>query len=668
MFMQAGFAFLEAGLTRMKNVGHIAAKNVLIFALASIVYYLVGFGIAFGDGGNGLVGGSGFVPVGRLAARGRHGAVQLVQRDPGRGRLPVRGRVLRASRSRSSGARWPSGRGSGSTSRSAIVFTLIYSLVSHWIWSPDGWLFAKGMQDFAGSTVVHYQGALAGLAGALLLGPRIGKFDRDGKPNAIPGHNMAYTTLGVIILWFGWFGFNPGSTLGVDFGGVGFFAYVALNTNLAAAAGVLGAVITSWLVIKKPDLSMMLNGAIAALVAITAACAFVAPWAAIVIGLVVGRDRRRRRARRRAARHRRSRRRGRRARHVGRLGNAVARLPRRAEPRGRSSATGQGGLFYGGGFHQLGVQALGLVAVGAFTFSASFGVLWVFKRTVGIRTEPEVETAGLDVSEHGMWGYPEFYIPVPGGYGTESHGHLGLAHAHRHPVPAHAMAARGAGGRAHRLTAAAAVRWTRDVSRRFARTRPLAGPGPKRLALAAIPGKSDTRRLEVVASSAQSGGFDHSEGSALLCCAALGGRARALRARGRPAGAVDPLPPPPNYAAKPAAKKHRAESAKHGRARARGRRVAIRPSQRVGNAVPSAAPEPPVGATSAFLVAALAAMLAAVISVLRRWVRVAPPLRFGTPGGMTPRLRQFAGDRGSTAACRPSKPPRWTFPWNVCRR
>src|SRR5262245_18405781 len=169
-----------------------------------------------------------------------------------------------------------------------VLFTLIYSVVSHWIWSPHGWLFAKGMQDFAGSTVVHYQGALAGLAGALLLGPRIGKFERDGKTNAIPGHNMAFTTLGVIILWFGWFAFNPGSTLSVDFGGVGSFAYVALNTNLAAAAGVLGPVITSWVVIKKPDLSMMLNGAIAALVAITAACAFFAPWAAIVIGLVSG--------------------------------------------------------------------------------------------------------------------------------------------------------------------------------------------------------------------------------------------------------------------------------------------------------------------------------------------------------------------------------------------
>ena len=146
-----------------------------------------------------------------------------------------------------------------------------------------------GMQDFAGSTVVHYQGALAALAGALLLGPRIGKFDADGKPNAIPGHNMAFVTLGVLILWFGWFGFNPGSTLGVVTGDrVGYFAYVALTTNVAAAAGAIGAVTAAWLVLRKPDLSMMLNGVIAALVAVTAAAGFVAPWAAIVIGLVAG--------------------------------------------------------------------------------------------------------------------------------------------------------------------------------------------------------------------------------------------------------------------------------------------------------------------------------------------------------------------------------------------
>jgi Amt family ammonium transporter len=218
--------------------------------------------------------------------------------------------------------------------------------------------------------------------------------------------------------------------LSVDFGGVGFFAYVALNTNLAAAAGVLGAVLTSWLVIGKPDLSMMLNGAVAGLVAITAACAFVEPWAALAIGLVAG------------------------AIVVGgvllveRAGiddpiGAIAAhglagvwgtlslgflaLPGQAE----ALATGRAGLLYGGGLDQLGVQLLGLAAVGAFTFSASFAVLWLMKATVGIRTDAEAETAGLDVSEHGMWGYPEFYIPVPGGYGTEAHGHLGLSHAPR---------------------------------------------------------------------------------------------------------------------------------------------------------------------------------------------------------------------------------------------
>jgi Amt family ammonium transporter len=314
-----------------------------------------------------------------------------------------------------------------------LAFTLVYSVVSHWIWSPDGWLFSKGMQDFAGSTVVHYQGALAALAGALLLGPRIGKFDADGKPNAIPGHNMAYTTLGVLILWFGWFGFNPGSTLSVDFGGLGFFAYVALNTNIAAAAGVFGALITSWLVIKKPDISMMLNGAIAALVAITAACAFVAPWGALLVGFVagvivvlgvllverVGIDDPI----------------GAVAAHGmagvwGTLSLGLLTLPSQA----KSLATGSKGLFYGGGLHQLGVQALGLAAVGAFTFGASFLILLALKLTWGIRVDPEVETGGLDVHEHGMWGYPEFYIPVPGGYGTESHGHLG--HVHAVPEPA----------------------------------------------------------------------------------------------------------------------------------------------------------------------------------------------------------------------------------------
>jgi Amt family ammonium transporter len=439
MFMQAGFAFLEAGLTRMKNVGHIAAKNVLVLAIASIVYYVVGFGIAFGDGGNGLVGGSGFLPsIDTLLAVGE-APFSWFGSVPAASALLFQAVFAAVSLAIVWGAM-------AERTRLWVYFafggayTLVYSLVAHWVWSPDGWLFGLGMQDFAGSTVVHYQGALAGLAGALLLGPRIGKFAGDGKPNAIPGHNMAFTTLGVVVLWFGWFGFNAGSTMSVDYGGVGFFAYVALNTNLAAAAGVLGAVLTSWLVIKKPDLSMMLNGAVGALVAITAGCAFVAPWAAIVIGFGAG--------------------------VVVVLGVLAVERLRIDDPVGAIAAHGmsgvwgtlavgifavpalaerldwgQGGLLYGGGARQLGVQALGLLAVGVFTFAASFAILWAFKATVGIRTDDDVETAGLDVSEHGMWGYPEFYIPVPGGYGTDSHGALPVnGIRHQAPVPVAAPA------------------------------------------------------------------------------------------------------------------------------------------------------------------------------------------------------------------------------------
>src|SRR5438045_2592113 len=287
------------------------------------------------------------------------------------------------------------------------VFTILYSVTSHWIWHAGGWLFGLGMQDFAGSTVVHYQGALAALAGAILLGPRIGKFGHDGRANPIPGHNMPYAVLGTIILWFGWFGFNPGSTLAVVTGHhIGYFGYVALTTNLAAAAGALGGIGTAWLVLRKPDVSMMLNGVIAALVAITAASGFVAPWAAVVIGFFaaaiavvavplverIGIDDPI----------------GAVAVHGlagvwGTLATGLLAVPALAATVG----VGHGGLLYTGSPYQLGGQALGLAAVGAFTFSASFGSLWALNRPWGIRVEQHVETAGLDVAEHGMWGSPE---------------------------------------------------------------------------------------------------------------------------------------------------------------------------------------------------------------------------------------------------------------------
>jgi Amt family ammonium transporter len=433
MLMQAGFAFLEAGLTRMKNAGHIAGKNVLIFGLCSIVYWAVGFGLAFG-GGNGLVGTAGFMPsVEALTAVGR-APFDWFSEVPGAAGYLFE--VVFAGVSLA--IVW------GAMAERAklwvyfafgVWFTLTYSVVSHWIWSPHGWLFAHGMQDFAGSTVVHYQGALAALAGALILGPRIGKFGTDGRANPIPGHNIPYAVLGTLILWFGWFGFNPGSTLGVDLGGVGFFAYVATTTNLAAAAGAVTGMCVAWTRLGKADISMMLNGALGGLVAITAASGFVAPWAAIVIGAgsgliavfgvvwveSIGIDDPI----------------GAVAVHGvsgvwGTLATGLFAVPALAARLG----TGSGGLVYTGSFHQLEVQLLGVAAVGAFGFASSFGALFVLDRLWGIRVEEAVESGGLDVHEHGMWGYPEFYIPVPGGYGTESHVHLRVPHVHHEPRPA----------------------------------------------------------------------------------------------------------------------------------------------------------------------------------------------------------------------------------------
>ena len=285
MFMQAGFAFLEAGLTRMKNAAHIAGKNVIIFSVCSLVYWAVGFGIAFGEG-NALVGTSGFLPSSDSLLAVAEAPFSFFTTIPaGAGYLF---QVVFAGVSLA--IVW------GAMAERAklwvyfafgVFFTLVYSIVSHWIWG-GGWLFGLGMQDFAGSTVVHYQGALAALAGALLIGARIGKFDGK-RANPIPGHNVPYAVLGTVILWFGWFGFNAGSTLGVVSGDrVGFFAYVALNTNLAAAAGALAGTVTAWIVMRKPDMTMTLNGVIAALVAVTAACGFVAPWAAVLIGLIAG--------------------------------------------------------------------------------------------------------------------------------------------------------------------------------------------------------------------------------------------------------------------------------------------------------------------------------------------------------------------------------------------
>ncbi len=435
MFMQAGFAFLEAGLTRMKNAAHIAGKNVLIFGVCSIVYWAVGFGIAFGDG-NALIGTSGFFPSSRRAALDRRRAVQRSSATiPGVGGLPVRGRLRGVSLAIVWGAM---------AERAKLwvyfvfgaFFTVIYSVVSHWIWHSGGWLFSLGMQDFAGSTVVHYQGALAALAGALLLGPRIGKFGHDGRANPIPGHNMPYAVLGTLILWFGWFGFNAGSTLGVVTGDqIGYFAYVALTTNLAAAAGALGGIGVS--VARAPqagrvdDAERRDRGA-------------GGDHSRVGLRRAVGRGRDRRRSQARS----------RSSACSGSSGSASttrsARSPctgwpacgersRRAcspSPRWRRTSLRAPAASSTRAASTSSACRHSASSPSARSRSARRSrVSGALKRLWGIRVEEHVETAGLDVAEHGMWGYPEFYIPVPGGYGTESHSHL-IGHGHRRePVP-----------------------------------------------------------------------------------------------------------------------------------------------------------------------------------------------------------------------------------------
>jgi Amt family ammonium transporter len=434
IFMQAGFAFLEAGLTRMKNAGHIAGKNVLIFAVCSLVYWAVGFGMAFG-GGNGFVGTEGFFPsVDEMVAVGQAPFDWFSQLPGAAGYLFE---VVFAGVSLA--IVW------GSMAERAKLwvyfafgacFTLIYSIASHWIWSPDGWLFAKGMQDFAGSTVVHYQGALAGLAGAILLGPRLGKFGSDGKPNAIPGHNMAFTTLGVIILWIGWFGFNGGSTF--ETAG-SFFGEVMLNTQLAAAAGVIGASLAIWVKSRTLDVGMAGNGAIAGLVGITAPSGFVEFWAAPIIGFIAGMI----------------------------VVYAVLAIEKYLDdPVGALSAHGLAGIWgtlavgifasprlivegaapgvwyslfddvpLSSTFGQLGVQGLAVLFTFVVVFAISFATFAMIKATIGLRVSDEEEEAGLDISSHGMYGYPEQFIPQPE-YSTGLPSTMGTGAAIPAPSPA----------------------------------------------------------------------------------------------------------------------------------------------------------------------------------------------------------------------------------------
>lgn len=398
LFMQAGFAMLEVGFSRMKNVGSVVAKILANLAIAAILFWAVGFATAFGTG-NAITGTQGWF----LAVPG--GEVDEVFAGLAWTQVPLSAKFLFqvAFCAVSLAIVW--GTMLERTKFAvylvfAVVFAgLIYPMVGHWIWG-GGWLTELGMQDFAGSTVVHLSGAMAALAGTLLLGPRLGKYDDEGRPVTIPGHNMPLAVLGVLILWIGWFGFNPGSTMAAT----PQIADIALTTNLAAASGVLGAMAMSYLYRRHVDVGMAGNGAIAALVAITAPCAFVAPWASVVIGFVAGVimyltlvlvDR------------------------IGvddplgaiaahGMGGIWGTLSAGLFTTPELAAVGQPGLFYGGGLYQLGVQALGILAAGGFVFLASLLVFAALKASIGLRVKPEQELNGLDVSEHGVYGYAGF--------------------------------------------------------------------------------------------------------------------------------------------------------------------------------------------------------------------------------------------------------------------
>ena len=412
--MQAGFLLLEVGFSRMKNAGTIVAKVIANLSIAGICYWAVGFALAFGatqvpaDGETAgwLVGNAGFFlnnlpdleipalafsaadPAAKFFFQFAFLAVSLAI---------VWGTTLERIKF-------------GAYLIYAVVFSaVIYPVISHWIFG-GGWLQVNfGMQDFAGSTVIHLLGATGALAALLLLGPRQGKYGADGKPNVIPGHSMPLVGLGILILFVGWFGFNAGSTLSVADGR---FAEVAIVTVLGGAAGALGAMATIWVITRSFDIGMTGNGVIAGLVGITAPSGYVEYWAAIPISLIAG---------------------------VlvvvciiaidkvlddpigalsahgvagvwGTLACGLFTAPRLAE----YNAVGEGGLLYTGSFGQLGAQALGIAAAFTTVFVVSFGVFFLIKKTYGLRVTAEEERHGLDLVEHGMWGYPEQFMPVPG--------------------------------------------------------------------------------------------------------------------------------------------------------------------------------------------------------------------------------------------------------------
>lgn len=393
MLMQAGFAILEAGLTRQKNCNNVLMKNIMDFAIGSIIFLVVGFGLMFGESLGGIVGITGFIDPTTL---------NLSQFEA----LSPTVFIFFQTVFCATAATIVSGAMAERTKFSSyLIYTLVISLViypisGHWIWG-GGFLSKIGFIDYAGSTAVHSVGGWAALMGAVVLGPRMGKYNRDGSTNAIPGHNIMMATLGVFILWFCWFGFNPGSSLEA----AGYIGHIAMTTNLSACAGALVAMFLTWKKYGKPDVSMTLNGILACLVAITAGCHIVSLYGAIAIGAVGGilvvygceiLDQKL---------------------HVddpvgavgvhclnGVWGTLAVGLFACNTP----ASEGTLGLFFGGGTALLITQLIGVIIVAVWVCSMSFIMFTLIKKTVGLRVTPQEELAGLDLGEHGSEAYPDF--------------------------------------------------------------------------------------------------------------------------------------------------------------------------------------------------------------------------------------------------------------------
>lgn len=411
-FMNLGFAAVESGFARAKNTVNILSKNFIVFAVSSLGFLLLGWGIMYGDG-NGFIGLKGlFMLTGADNSPAIGDAYEGVYSAISWTGIPFYAKFFFQLVFCGTAATIVSGAVAERIKYiSFIVFSffltlIIYPIVGHWIWG-GGFLSQLGMFDFAGCSVVHSVGGWAALSGVLVLGPRVGKYTKDGKINPIPGHNLGLATIGLFILWLGWFGFNPGSTMEANPASI---SHILMTTNTSAIVAVLTSTITSWIVVGKPDLGMTINGCLAGLVGITASCAYVSVTSSIIIGAICGIlvvfaviviDRAKIDDPVGAI-----------AVHLGNgiLGTIFVGLF--AEDGIAGVATGNG-LFFGGGFQLLGKQLLGILCVGVFVFFSSLLVWILIKKTIGLRVPLKEEIEGLDVNEHGNQAYPEFMTIKP---------------------------------------------------------------------------------------------------------------------------------------------------------------------------------------------------------------------------------------------------------------